>query len=67
MAKVDGPVMEITVQDSLKNKLSEIFEQDHIFDKFTVKKSDDNKVIATGNYNNCFHLIDWKDGNNTQY
>ena len=59
--------MEVPVQDSLKNKLSEMFENDSIFDKFVVKKSGDNRVLATGNYNNCFHLIDTSDANNTQY
>ena len=36
-------------------------------DKFKVSGSADGSQIATGNYNNNFHIIDLQDGSNTQY
>jgi serine/threonine-protein phosphatase 2A regulatory subunit B len=41
-------------------------ENECIFDKFSLGASPDSNTISTGNYNNCFHLID-VDGANTQY
>jgi hypothetical protein len=44
-----------------------MFENDSIFDKFSLAASKDSNTLLTGNYNNCFHLIDTLDGSNTQY
>jgi serine/threonine-protein phosphatase 2A regulatory subunit B len=44
-----------------------MFENDSIFDKFSLSASKDSNTLLTGNYNNCFHLIDTADGSNTQY
>lgn len=44
-----------------------MFENDCIFDKFSISSSMDSSTILTGNYNNCFHLVDVADGTNTQY
>lgn len=41
-------------------------ENECIFDKFSLASSPDSNTMVTGNYNNCFHLID-ADGTNTQY
>jgi serine/threonine-protein phosphatase 2A regulatory subunit B len=54
------------IQEGMKGKLCEMFENDCIFDKFAISSSIDSNTIFTGNYNNCFHLID-ADGTNTQY
>jgi serine/threonine-protein phosphatase 2A regulatory subunit B len=66
LANCKKPVANITVQDSLKSKLCEIFENDSIFDKFSVACSNDSNTMITGNYNNTFHMMDL-DGSNTQY
>lgn len=60
------PISSILLQDALKNKLCEMFENDCIFDKFSVSASADGNTFFTGNYNNAFHLLD-VDGTNTQY
>lgn len=57
----------VCVQESLKSKLVNLFESDNIFDRFEVSTSQDSSTICTGNYNNCFHLINTVDGANTQY
>lgn len=61
------PISVITVQESVKAKLCEMFENDCILDRFCSSASPDGNTILTGNYNNCFHLIDTIDGSNTQY
>jgi len=60
------PVSSVMVQEGLKGKLCEMFENDCIFDKFAISASPDGNTFFTGNYNNSFHLID-ADGTNTQY
>ena len=68
LANCKKPVSNITIQDSLKSKLCEIFENDSIFDKFSIACSHDSNTILTGNYNNSFHLMDLDGSNlNTQY
>lgn len=66
MCNTKKPVSSIMVQEGLKGKLCEMFENDCIFDKFAVSASSDGNTFFTGNYNNAFHLID-ADGANTQY
>lgn len=60
------PVNSFMVQEGLKGKLCEMFENDCIFDKFAISCSPDGNTFFTGNYNNAFHLID-TDGANTQF
>ena len=60
------PVLNVNLNDSFKTKLSEMFENEAIFDKFIVKASPDGNTIASGSYNNWFHMVD-QDGVNTQY
>ena len=67
VCKTNKPVACITVQDALKTKLCEIFENDSIFDKFNIAASKDSNTILTGNYNNTFHMIDTNELQNTQY
>lgn len=67
ICKTDKPIASITIQDTLKTKLCEIFENDCIFDKFNVSLSKDSNTVLTGNYNNNFHAIDLSDNTNTQY
>lgn len=45
-----------------------MFENEAIFDKFALSCSSDSNTVMTGNYNNCFHMIDILDPNShTQY
>lgn len=67
LANTKRPIANITIQDSLKSKLCEMFENDYLFDKFSIAASNDCKTILTGNYNNTFHLIDTNDSTNMQY
>lgn len=67
LSKSDKPLLNIPVQDAIKSKLCDIFENDSIFDKFSIAASKDSNTLITGNYNNCFHAIDTGDSSNTQY
>lgn len=67
LANTKKPLLNIGLQETLKTKLCEVFENDCIFDKFKLSASNDGNTLLTGNYNNCFHLIDTLDGANTQY
>lgn len=60
------PLNTIVLQEGMKGKLCEMFENDCIFDKFAISSSPDSNTVFTGNYNNSFHLLDL-DGTNTQY
>lgn len=50
----------------MKGKLSEMFDNEAIFDKFALGVSPDGNTFASGSYNNYFHLMD-QDGSNTQF
>lgn len=67
ISKPDKPIFSVPVQESLKTKLCEIFENDSIFDKFSLSVSKDSNTLLTGNYNNTFHMVDLNDGANNQY
>ena len=67
VTKTDRPVACITLQEALKSKLCDIFENDNIFDRFNISASKDSNTLLTGTYNNCFHTIDINDSSNTQY
>lgn len=67
LAKNDKPVCSITIQEALKSKLCDIFENDCIFDKFNLAVSKDSNTLLTGNYNNTFHTVDLNDSSNTQF
>jgi serine/threonine-protein phosphatase 2A regulatory subunit B len=51
------PIHNICIEDNLKTKLVNLFENDNIYDKFNISSSYDSNTIVSGNYNNCFHLI----------
>jgi len=67
IANTKTPLQNICIQESLKSKLVNLFENDCIFDKFSITGSYDNSTIITGNYNNNFHLLNMSTGLNTQY
>lgn len=57
MNNTKKPLHNICVQESLKSKLVNLFEEDSIYDRFNVACSSDSNIILTGNYNNYFHLL----------
>ncbi|CCC68531.1 hypothetical protein NCAS_0B04470 [Naumovozyma castellii] len=50
------PIKTINVHDQLKERLSDTYENDAIFDKFEVNFSGDSTSIMTGSYNNNFMI-----------
>ncbi|AGO13337.1 AaceriAFR195Wp [[Ashbya] aceris (nom. inval.)] len=50
------PLRTINIHDQLKERLSDAYENDSIFDKFEVCFSGDSSSIMTGSYNNNFML-----------
>lgn len=52
------PVQTIQMHDQLRPKLCDLYENDCIFDKFECAVSSDGEHIATGSYNNIFHVFD---------
>ncbi|CAK9033827.1 Serine/threonine protein phosphatase 2A 55 kDa regulatory subunit B beta isoform (AtB beta) (PP2A, partial [Durusdinium trenchii] len=52
------PVKTIKIHEHLRSKLSDLYENECIFDKFEVVVSGDGNNMATGSYNNNFHIYD---------
>ncbi|CCK71190.1 protein phosphatase 2A regulatory subunit CDC55 KNAG_0G01320 [Huiozyma naganishii CBS 8797] len=50
------PVKTINIHDQLKDRLSDTYENDAIFDKFEVNFSGDSRSVMTGSYNNNFMI-----------
>ncbi|SCU87790.1 LAMI_0D07492g1_1 [Lachancea mirantina] len=50
------PVKTINIHDQLKERLSDTYENDAIFDKFEVNFSGDSSSLMTGSYNNTFMI-----------
>lgn len=67
VCKTDKPIITVTLQEGIKSKLCEIFQNDCIFDKFNISISKDSNTLLTGNYNNSFHAINVNDSANMQY
>ncbi len=60
------PLLTVNLQESLKSKLCDLFENDSIYDKFYLSASEDGNELLTGNYNNSFHVVSTT-GDNYQY
>lgn len=52
------PVQTINIHDYIRPKLDDLFESEVIFDRFEISVSADGNYIATGSYNNTFHIFD---------
>jgi len=52
------PVKTIQIHEHLRSKLCDLYENDCIFDKFECAVSGDGNNLATGSYNNFFHIYD---------
>lgn len=57
-----APVLVIPVQEHLRNRLCELYENDCIFDKFQCKFSHDGGSLLTGSYNSLFQTYSAADG-----
>ena len=58
------PVATIPIYEPLKSKLCELYENECIFDKFSIESSPDSNYFITGNFNSNFHIIDRNGANN---
>ncbi|EDK42742.1 protein phosphatase PP2A regulatory subunit B [Lodderomyces elongisporus NRRL YB-4239] len=56
LAMENKPVKTINVQEHLRERLCDTYENDAIFDKFEVQFSGDNRSVMTGSYNNNFMI-----------
>ena len=61
------PLRVIKFFEPLNSKLYEVYEKDHIFDKFNLGISRNGKQFVTGLYNNYFHICDLDGSKNTQF
>lgn len=61
------PVSNIPIFEPLKSKLCELYENECIFDKFSISSSPDSNYFITGNFNSNFHIVDRQGENNTQF
>lgn len=52
-----APVATYNIQESLRNKLCELYENDAIFDKFDLTCAGDGKHFATGTYSGFFRVL----------
>ena len=65
--KTKEPVRTIKLFEPINSKLYEVYEKDHIFDKFNLSLSGDGKSFVSGFYNNYFHVCDIEGTKNTQF
>lgn len=67
LANTSKPLANIPLYDPIKTKLCDLYENECIFDKFSLSSSPDSNYIVTGMFNSNFHLLDLKRDTNTQY
>ena len=65
--KTREPLRTIKLFEPLNSKLYEVYECDHIFDKFNLGLSGCGKSFVTGFYNNFFHVCDTDGSKNLQF
>lgn len=61
------PITTVQIFEPLKSKLCELYENECIFDKFSISSSPDSSYFITGNFNSTFHLVDRNGETNTQF
>ncbi|EGR33792.1 protein phosphatase 2a regulatory b subunit, putative [Ichthyophthirius multifiliis] len=61
------PVATVPIFEPLKSKLCELYENECIFDKFSISSSPDSNYFVTGNFNSTFHVIDRNGETNNQF
>jgi len=57
---VERPLVSITVNDQLRPKLAELYDNEQIFDQFKCGFSNDSNYVISGEYSDTVHLFDWK-------
>jgi len=67
LANTSKPLANIPIYDPIKTKLCELYENECIFDKFSICSSPDSNQVITGMFNNSFHILDIKRDINTQF
>jgi serine/threonine-protein phosphatase 2A regulatory subunit B len=58
LAMTNKPVTTVQVFEPLKSKLCDLYDNECIFDKFSISSTTDSNNFITGNFNNTFHVID---------
>ena len=66
LAMPTKPVTTIPIFEPLKSKLCELYENECIFDKFSIASSPCSNYFVTGNFNKTFHVIDYMGEKNLQ-
>eukprot|EP00696_Hemimastix_kukwesjijk_P002615 gnl/Hemi2/13222_TR4528_c0_g1_i1.p1 gnl/Hemi2/13222_TR4528_c0_g1~~gnl/Hemi2/13222_TR4528_c0_g1_i1.p1 ORF type:complete len:444 (-),score=94.08 gnl/Hemi2/13222_TR4528_c0_g1_i1:266-1597(-) len=61
------PIVSIPIQEALRSRLCDLYENDCIFDRFECHFSHNSSHILTGSYQSLFHLLDWQHGIATCY
>lgn len=67
VAMSNQPVEVINIYDPVKSKLCELYENDCIFDKFSVSSSPCGNYFLTGLFNSNFHVSDIHGDHNMQF
>jgi len=67
LANTSKPLANIPIYDPIKTKLCELYENECIFDKFSIASGPDSNQVVTGMFNSAFHIIDVKRDINTQF
>ena len=66
MRKQNDPICKFLTYEPIINKLSYLYQNNYINDKFSLSTDNTGKFILTGGYNNMFHVIDTEQRLNTQ-
>lgn len=64
--KEKEPTNKFLLYEPIINKLSYLYQNNYLSDKFTLSTDKDGKYLLTGGYNNMFHVIDIEQRLNTQ-
>lgn len=58
LAMANKPVSVVPVNEGLKSKLCEMYENEQIFERFSLSSNSDSKHFMTGDFNSLFHVVD---------
>lgn len=64
---LDKPFSVTHLYEPLKSRLCDLFDKDHVYDKFKVSASPCSTHVVTGLYNNRFHVVDLAGEKNLQF
>ena len=66
LRNLTAPSNKFLLYEPIITKLSYLYQNNYMTDKFTLSNDPTGKVIITGGYNNMFHIIDHEQKLNTQ-